>query len=155
LNTPETGRDPRPSRGPSGGQTPLKREAPVNDLARLTFLPAGSLQDYDQEKLHLHHHLCRLFGVDQLQAVQADLKQMTTAAKSAARKVGEIRRSSKSDAEGWAAELSQLEGRIEAAKPVGAALRSELAKVSAVVAAGEQLERYEAALAPIIHQMIG
>ncbi len=119
----------------------------VNDLARLTFLPAGSLQDYDQEKLHLHHHLCRLFGVDQLQAVQADLKQMTTAAKSAARKIGEIRRSSKSDAEGWAAELSQLEGRIEAAKPVGAALRSELAEVSAVVAAGEQLERYEAALA--------
>lgn len=119
----------------------------VNDLARLTFLPAGSLQDYDQEKLHLHHHLCRLFGVDHLQAVQADLTQMTTAAKSAARKVGQIRRSSKSDAEGWAAELAQLEGRMEAAKLVAAALRSELAEVSAVVATGEQLEHYAEARA--------
>ncbi|MDP8910062.1 MAG: hypothetical protein M3N47_13325, partial [Chloroflexota bacterium] len=134
----------------------------VNDLARLTFLPAGSLQDYDQEKLHLHHHLCRLFGVDQLQAVQADLKQMTTAAKSAARKVGEIRRSSKSEAEGWTSELAQLDARIEEARPVGAALRGELAEVSAVVAAGEQLERYaearaahEAAILELRDELVG
>lgn len=119
----------------------------MNDLARLTFLPAGSLQDYDQEKLHLHHHLCRLFGVEQLQAVQADLKQMTTAAKSAARKVSEIRRSSKSDAEVWAEELVQIEGRIEAARPAGAALRSELAEVSAIVSAGLELEQYAVARA--------
>ncbi len=134
----------------------------VNDLARLTFLPAGSLQDYDQEKLHLHHHLCRLFGVDQLQAVQADLKQMTTAAKSAARKVGEIRRSSKREAEGWTSELAQLDARIEEARPVGAALRGELAEVSAVVAAGEQLARYaearaahEAAIRELRDELVG
>jgi DNA repair exonuclease SbcCD ATPase subunit len=119
----------------------------VNDLARLTFLPAGSLQDYDREKLHLHHHLCRLFGVEQLQAVQADLKQMTTAAKSAARKVSEIRRGSEADAAGRLAELAHVEEQVEAARPIGAALRSGLAEVSAIVAAAEEQERYAASQA--------
>lgn len=118
--------------------------ADIGTLARLTFLPAGSLTDYADEKFHLHQHLCRLFGVDQLEAVQDDLKQLGTQARSELRKVKEIKKASDAEVASWRAELEQVEAEQKAVASTLAAVKAELARAEAVTRAAAQQGRYEA-----------
>lgn len=103
-------------------------------LARMMFLPAGSLVDYENEKLSLHQHLCHLFGVSQLQAVRdRDLKQLGTEARSALRKVKDVKKSSAAAVAAWASELEQIERELETLSGEIANARTRVAEASALV----------------------
>ncbi len=103
-------------------------------LARMMFLPAGSLVDYESEKLSLHQHLCRLFGVSQLQAVRdQDLKKLGTEARSALRKVKDVKKSSAAEVAVWTSELEQIERELETLSGEISNARARVAEASAVV----------------------
>lgn len=103
-------------------------------LARMMFLPAGSLVDYENEKLSLHQHLCHLFGVSQLKAVRdRDLKQLGTEARSVLRKVKDVKKSSAAEVAAWTSEVEQIERELETLSNELAIARTHVAEGSSVV----------------------
>lgn len=103
-------------------------------LARMMFLPAGSLVDYETEKLSLHQHLCRLFGVSQLQAVRdEDLKRLGTEARSVLRKVKDVKKSSAAEVGAWSSELEEIERELEAMSDEISIARARVVRASEVV----------------------
>lgn len=116
--------------------------ADVADLARLTFLPAGSLQDYEKEKFHLHRHLCRLFGVEQLQAVLPDIAQMRAEARTEISKVKEVKRASDAELASWQTELEVTDVELERARAAAAELRKQHGEAVSLLQLAEDSARH-------------
>lgn len=118
--------------------------ADVGTLARLFFLPAGSLVDYAEEKVYLHQHLCRLFGVDHLESVRDDVKKLRTEARSELRKVKETNRTAEAEVVGWREELERIGIEHESISSRVDGVRSDLRDAQAVVDLAGQYEQFEA-----------
>ena len=83
--------------------------ASMDDLARLTVVPAGVLLDYSKEQFHLRRHLGRLFGIDGLEAAGPIVERVRKRVAADLRNVRDIRTAT-------AAELEALAGDLEAAQ---------------------------------------
>lgn len=92
---------------------------PMDDLARLTVIPAGFLVDYAQEQFHLRRHLCRLFGIDHLESAVTAIEQARKAVAADLRRVRDVRTAT-------AAELNALDEQATHAEAAAAAARSRV-----------------------------
>lgn len=82
--------------------------ASPDDLARLAVLPAGSLHDYDAEKLHLRRYLCSLYGIDKIEGVLSALHDERRSTAAAIKKVRAAARMDASEVSAAASAVDEL-----------------------------------------------
>lgn len=85
--------------------------ASPDDLARLAVLPAGSLHDYDAEKLHLRRYLCSLYGIDKIEGA---LSALHDERRSTAAAIKRVRAAARMDASEVSAAASAVDELAEA-----------------------------------------
>jgi hypothetical protein len=92
--------------------------ASMDDLARLTVVPAGLLLNYGKEQFHLRRHLYRLFGIVGLEAAGPVIERVRKGVAADLRKVRDIRTAT-------AAELEALAKDVDAAQVAASTAREQ------------------------------
>lgn len=120
--------------------------ASPDDLARLAVLPAGSLHDYDMEKLHLRRYLCSLYGIDKIEGALSALNDERRSTAAAIKKVRAAARVDASEVSAAASSVDELAAAIvattemlEAAQQTHQQLQDRLASVDRFEAAQGRL----------------
>lgn len=141
---------------------------PIDDLARLATIPAGVLVDYGKEQFHLRRHLCRLFGIDRLEAASPDIEQARKAVAAELRKVRDVRTATAAELDALAQEAADAEAaaavaraNVSAAQELAASLRAQMQNLQAVAnyesrlaARGEALDRLGEQLSAVLDEVV-
>lgn len=123
--------------------------ASPDDLARLAVLPAGSLHDYDAEKLHLRRYLCSLYGIDKIEGALSALHDERRSTAAAIKRVRAAARMDASEVSAAASAVDELAEAIavttetlEAVQQAHQQLQDRLAAVDRFEAAQVRLAAY-------------
>lgn len=106
----------------------------IDSLARLTFLPAGSLTDYRAEALQIRKHLAQLFGVESLSIGAAAVDDLARSTASQLRKANTGRRADKN-------ELDELHNEVSTGPARLADAQATVDAIAAQVASARELAR--------------
>jgi DNA repair exonuclease SbcCD ATPase subunit len=105
------------------------------DVARLAFVPAGSLTDYAKEQFHLRRHLCRLYGIDRMEEAAAELEQVKRAVAADLRKQKDVKAVSAAELDNLRSEAAAAVEAVDAARADAESLRAQLDEARAAVVA--------------------
>lgn len=121
------------------------------DVARLAFVPAGSLTDYAKEQFHLRRHLCRLYGIDRMEEAAAELERVKRAVAADLRKQKDVKAVSAAELDNLRSEAAAAVEAVDAARADAESLRAQLDEArAAVVAHSAVAEFHERAAADAV-----
>jgi DNA repair exonuclease SbcCD ATPase subunit len=118
-------------------------------LSRTTIVPGESVTDDDAGAFHLRAHLCRVFGVDDLQTAAEELQRLHNDADATAKKIRQASRRAAADLGELRRLLAEAEAAWASADTAHAAARADLASAERRLREAHQREeaRVEAAAA--------